>query len=408
MAKFIDIKYVKCPIWANNSTYKQNQSAMVRIIFMPKLKIIRKSMVKRFVQLGLAAILFASCSQNNQQATSDAGSYNLMTLKPENRSLSVKYSAVIEGKQDVDVLPQISGTITKVCVEEGAHVRKGQILFVIDQRTYQAALEKATAAVVSAKASLATAKQTLTGKQQLFEDKVVSSFELQTAQNEYDNAKAALQEAIAEENSARTNLSYTEVKSPADGYAGMTSYRAGALVSASQTDALITVSDNSEMYVYFSMTENQVLELTEKYGSLDKATQAFPAVSLELNNSSVYDKKGKIDVISGVIDKTTGTVSLRAVFDNSDRKLLSGGSGNVVVPYDMNDCIVIPQGATYELQNKVFAFKVIDGKAVSTPIEVFEINDGKEYIVTSGLKTGDVIIAEGAGLIKDGTVVSQK
>ena len=195
------------------------------------------------------------------------------------------------------------------------------------------------------------------------------------------------------------------MKSPVGGYAGMTSFRIGALVSSSMTEPLIRVSDNSQMYVYFSLTEKQVLALTAQYGSLDKALASFPEVSLELNDGSVYGTKGRVDVISGMIDKTTGTVSLRAVFDNKDKRLLSGGSANVIVPYDRKQCIVIPQGGTYEIQNRVFAYKVVDGKAVSTPIEVFEINDGTEYIVESGLQSGDVIVSEGAGLLKEGTVV---
>lgn len=190
-----------------------------------------------------------------------------------------------------------------------------------------------------------------------------------------------------------------------DGYAGMTSYRIGALVSSSMTDALITVSDNSSMYAYFSLTEKQVLSLTSQYGSLDEALKSFPEVSLKLNDGSVYPQKGRIDVVSGIIDKTTGTVSLRAVFKNADKRLMSGGQANIIIPYDRKQCIIIPQGATYEIQNRIFAYKVVDGKAVSTPIEVFEINDGKEYIVESGLKVGDVVVAEGAGLLKDGTTV---
>ena len=302
--------------------------------------------------------------------------------------------------------PQVSGTITQVCVEEGSHVQKGQVLFVIDQVPYEAALQKAEAAVATAEANEATAKQTLEGKQLLYEDRVISDFELRTAQNSYKSAKAALLQAQAEKRDAENNLSYTLVKSPVDGFAGMTSYRIGALVSASMTDPLIRVSDNSDMYVYFSLTEKQVLSLTAQYGSLDKALESFPEVSLELNDGTVYEQKGKVDVISGIIDKTTGTVSMRAVFGNEGKRLMSGGSANVIVPYDREECIVIPQGGTYEIQNRIFAYKVVDGKAVSTPIRVFEVNDGKEYIVEDGLKAGDVIVSEGAGLLKDGTVVS--
>lgn len=367
---------------------------------------INKMKVRRIYVLSFCLMfLFVGCKQEPKHREG-LESYPLMTVTPEDRELSVKYSAVIEGRQDVEVRPQVSGTITQVLVSEGARVKKGQVLFIIDQVPYKAALQKAEAAVATAEANEAIAKQTLDGKLSLYSDKVISDFELRTAQNEYKSAQAALLEAQAGLTEAQNNLSYTEVKSPVDGYAGMTSYRVGALVSASMTDPLIRVSDNSEMYVYFSLSEKQALSLTSQYSSLDSALISFPEVSLKLNDGSVYSQKGKIDVISGIIDKTTGTVSMRAVFPNTDKRLMSGGSANIIVPYEMKQCIVVPQGGTYEIQNRVFVYKVVDGKAVSTPIEVFEINDGKEYIVLKGLSAGDVIVSEGAGLLKDGTMVA--
>lgn len=302
----------------------------------------------------------------------------------------------------------MSGTITKVCVEEGAAVRKGQVLFVIDQVPYEAALLKAQASVATAEANEAIARQTLDGKEILHKDNVVSDFELRTAQNSYKSAKASLLQAQAEEKDARNNLSYTQVKSPVDGYAGMSSYRIGALVSSTMSEPLINVSDNSEMYVYFSLTEKQALALTASHGSLKNAMESFPEVSLELNDGSIYQHKGRIDVVSGMIDKTTGTVRMRAVFQNPEGRLLSGGSANVIIPYDKEQCIVIPQEGTYEIQNRVFVYKVVDGKAVSTPVKVFEINDGTEYIVEEGLQEGDVIVAKGAGMLKDGAMISEQ
>lgn len=354
---------------------------------------------------GLCLMLVAACQQDNGQK-SGGDNYPLITLKPEDRQLSVKYSAVIEGRQDVEVRPQVSGPITRVCVDEGAYVRKGQVLFVIDQVPYQADLQAAKASVATAEANLATAELNLEGKEMLYREKVISDFELRTARNACKSAQAALLQAQAEQCNAENNLSYTEVKSPVNGFAGMTSFRVGALVNPSMSEPLVTVSDNSQMYVYFSLTEKQVLSLTAQYGSLDKVLASFPEISLQLNNDTLYEQKGKIDVISGIIDKTTGTVRLRAVFDNKDKRLMSGGMANVVMPYFRNQCIVIPQGATYEIQNRIFAYKVVDGKTVSTPIRVFEINDGKEYIVEDGLQEGDVIVAEGAGLLKSGVTVS--
>ena len=342
----------------------------------------------------------------NETTGNDSGEYPLMTLKREDRRLTEQYSAVIRGLQDVEVRPQVSGTITQVCVDEGAKVKKGQVLFIIDQVPYKAAVEVARAAVATAEAAEEIARQTLEGKEMLYADKVISDFDLRTAKNEYKSAQAATMQAHAELVNAQNDLSYTEVKSPVDGVAGMTDFRIGALVSASMTEPLISVSDNSQMLAYFSMTEKQVLALTRQYGSIDNAIKSFPEVSLRLNDGSVYEYPGRIDVISGIIDKTTGTASLRATFDNRDGRLMSGGQANVIVPYDRPASIVIPQEATYEIQNRTFAYKVVDGIARSTSIEVFPINDGKEYIVESGLNEGDVIVSEGAGLLKDGTRVT--
>lgn len=332
--------------------------------------------------------------------------YPLLTVGREDKVLYAKYSAVIKGKQDVEIRPQVTGKITEVCIDEGAQVKQGQVLFVIDQIPYQLAVKKAEASLATAKANEAIARQTLEGKQILYSEKVVSDFELCTAQNEYQSAHAELMQAEANLEEARNNLSYTEVKSPVDGHAGMTSYRIGALVSSSMADPLLTVSDNTEMYVYFSLSEKQVLSMTAKFGSLDSALRSFPEISLELNDGTVYGDHGRIDVINGMVDKVTGTVSLRAVFENKDKRLMSGGQANVIIPYERRQCMVIPQGATYEIQDRIFVYKVVDGKAVSTPVEVFGIDDGKEYIVESGLEEGDVIVAEGAGLVKEGTIVS--
>ncbi len=361
--------------------------------------------LKGIITVFLCSILAISCSQN-KTSTTESSEYPLMTLKREDRQLTEQYAAVIRGRQDVEVRPQVSGSITQVLVEEGAKVKRGQILFIIDQVPYKAAVEVAKAAVATAEAAEETARQTLEGKQMLYADKVISDFELRTAQNEYKSAQAATMQAHAELVNARNNLSYTEVKSPVDGVAGMTDFRIGALVSATMTEPLISVSDNSRMLAYFSLTEKQVLSLTKQYGSLEEVLKSFPEVSLKLNDGSVYEHKGKIDVISGIIDKTTGTVSLRAIFDNSDGRLMSGGQANIILPYDRPGSIVIPQEATYEIQNRIFAYRVIDGVAKSTSIEVFPINNGKEYIVESGLEEGDVIVSEGAGLLKDGTKIA--
>lgn len=328
-----------------------------------------------------------------------------MEVSRGSRTLSQSYTAVINGRQSVEIRPQVSGTITQVCIAEGAQVKKGQTLVIIDQVPYKAALETAIANVKSAEASVATARLTADSKEQLFKENVVSAFDLQTARNSLLQAEATLAQAKAEEVNARNDLSYTEVKSPVDGVSGMLPYRVGALVDASITTPLTTVSDDTEMYVYFSMTESQVLSLIRQYKTLDEAMKQMPEVELKLSDGLTYAHKGRIDAISGTIDTSTGAVSLRATFPNPEHILRNGGSGTVVIPYIKENVLIVPQEATYEIQDKIFVYKVVDGKATSSQVSVFPINDGKEYIIESGLEEGETIIAEGAGLVQEGTVV---
>ena len=359
--------------------------------------------IRLMAVIGCTTMWMASC-KHAPDAQMKA-SYATMKVSTADKELTTPYSATIRGRQDIDIYPQVSGTIERLCVTEGQVVRKGQLLFVIDQVPYKAALKTAQANVEVAKAALATAELNYNSTKELFEKKVVSAFNLKTSENNYLTAKAQLAQTEAQELNARNNLSYTEVKSPSDGVVGMLPYRAGALVSASIPQPLTTVSDNSNMYVYFSMTENQLLAMSRQYKSMDEALENMPEVSLKLNDQSIYEQKGKIESISGVIDRKTGTVGVRAVFPNESRLLHSGASGNVLIPQAYKDCIVIPQGATVRLQDKTLVYKVVDGKAVSTLITVAEINDGREYIVLDGLKVGEEIVSEGAGLVREGTQV---
>lgn len=366
----------------------------------------RKNQLKILMMSGLLALSLASC--NKQAATSKSGDYKTLTVTTSDRTTHTSYTASLQGKQDVDVYPQVSGLITKVCIKEGADVKKGQTLFVIDQVPYKAALETAIANVESAEANVATAQMTADSKAELYKDGVISNFDLTSARNTLRQQKAALAQACAELTNARNNLSYTVVKSPVDGTAGMIPYRIGALVSPSITTPLVTVSDNNEMYAYFSITEKQMLYLTQQNGSSGNAMKTMTGLQLVLNDGSTYKEKGNVDAISGIVDSKTGAVSIRAVFPNPNHVLRSGGAANVLVPYVRKGCIVIPQEATFELQDKIFVYKIVDGKTKSAPITVFPISDGKEYIVESGLKTGDIIIAEGAGLLSDGIEVNIK
>ena len=284
------------------------------------------------------------------------GEYAVQTIATTNREIPTNYSATIRGRQDIDIYPQVSGTIWQLCVNEGQRVSKGQTLFIIDQVPYKAALQTAEANVAAAEASVATAQLTYDSKKELFARNVVSQYDLSTAENNLLTAKAQLAQAQAQQVNAANNLSYTVVKAPSDGVVGTLPYRVGALVSASMPQPLTTVSDNSTMYVYFSMTENQLLNLARRYGSIAETLKNMPDVQLLLNDGSMYDQSGRVESISGVIDTSTGSVSLRAAFPNPNGLLHSGGVGNVVLTSAFKNCIVVPQSATFELQDKIFVY----------------------------------------------------
>lgn len=336
------------------------------------------------------------------QPRAESRTYQLLTVAIGDQTLRSDYSATLRGRQTVEIRPQVSGLITEIRIDEGAPVRKGEVLFVIDQVPYRAALETAQANVKSAEAGLQTARLTTSSKEELHARKVVSDFDLEMARNQQLAAEAALAQARSQETNARNNLSYTEVRSPVDGTTGMIPYRVGALVDSNIEEPLVSVSDDRQVYAYFSLAENQVLDLIEQYGSLEEARAKLPDVALRLGNGSEYPHAGCIDAISDTVDEGTGAVRLRAVFPNPDHLLRSGGSATVILPIRYRDRIIIPQSATYELQNRIFVWKVVDGVTCSAPITVNKYNDGNTYIVESGLKVGEVIVAEGAGLLHEG------
>ncbi len=365
-------------------------------------------MKQKFVKAALVACCMAAVACKQAPMAMGPGQYAVMTVATSDREIPTRYSAAIRGRQDIAIYPQVGGTISEVRVTEGQTVNKGQTLFIIDQVPYKAALQTAEANVAAAKAAVATAQLVYDSKKELFAKNVVSRFDLATAENNLATAKAQQSLAEAQRVNAANNLSYTVVKAPSNGMVGTLPYRVGALVNAAMPQPLTTVSDNSTMYVYFSMTENQLLQLTRQYGSIAETLKNMPDVQLQLSDGSLYELPGRIGSISGVIDASTGSVQCRAEFTNKGGLLHSGGAGNVILPRMFKECIVVPQAATFELQDKVFVYKVVDGKASSQIIDVEKISNGREYIVKSGLTPGETIVAEGAMMIREGMPIVAK
>lgn len=353
----------------------------------------------------IAALALTGCRQQEQQEVNAAG-FETMTVAKQDITLQQSYPAQIEGRQSVKIIPRVEGYLRQICVKEGQHVKKGQVLFVIDQATYQAEVKAAEANVAVAKAGVETAQLNYDSRQTLHGKNIVSDYDLRTASTNLQMAKAQAQQAKAQLQAARTNLSYTVLRSPADGVVGSLPFRTGDFVGPTIQTGLTTIADSQEMYVYFSLSEREVMKRLQQYGSLDKAVSAFPALDLLLASGDTCAVKGRVESISGVVDSSTGSVSARAVFPNAEGRLLSGSTGRLVIPQTMKQVIVIPQTATYEIQDKIYVWRVTThGKAESQIITIHPINDGQNYVVTSGLNVGDVIVAKGASYVKEGEII---
>ena len=311
------------------------------------------------------------------------------------------YPAVIKGVQDVEIHPKVQGFIVQINVKEGQTVSAGQVLFVLDNATFQAQVRQAQAQVNTATASLNTAKLTYENSQKLHASGVIGDYELQSSKNNYESAVAGLAAAQASLASAQESLSYCFVKSPAAGVVGSLPFKVGTLVSASNT--LTTVSNISSMEVYFSMTEKDVLAMGKNAGGLTGAIEAMPAVKLKLADGTEYGQEGRVTKMSGVIDASTGSVQIIAVFPNPEKVLKSGGSGAIIIPKSNTDAIIIPQSCVSEVQDKKFVYILDkDNKVKYTEIKVDPQNDGNNYIVTEGLKTGDKYVTNGITKLSDG------
>lgn len=349
----------------------------------------------------IVAVL-VSCGQKGNKDFGD-NEFPVETVKSQSTSMQTSYPTSLKGIQDVEIRPKVAGFITQVCVKEGQAVGAGQLLFVIDNATYQAAVRQAQALVNTATAQCNTVKMAYENSIKLRENKVIGDFELQSAKNNYESAKAQLAQAQAGLASAKEMLGFCYVKSPTAGVVGTLPYKEGAMVSASSMPALTTVSNISTIEAYFSMTEKDILEMTKNAGSMQAAIDQYPELKLQLSDGSIYSEAGRLVKASGVVDAATGSVQMIARFPNPQRLLKSGASGSIVVPRSDNNAIVIPQSVTVEVQDKVFVYLLgKNNKVKYTEIKVDTQNDGKNYIVLSGLKAGDKYVTNGITKLTDG------
>lgn len=345
--------------------------------------------------LAAATMLLASCGGGGGRPTFGDNEYPVTTVGTSSTDMQTTYPAAIKGVQDVQISPKVAGFITQINVKEGQTVSAGQVLFVIDNVTYQATVRQAQAGLNTAQASLNTAKLNYENSQKLHENGVIGDFELQSATNQFEQAKAAVFQAEASLSSAKEMLNFCYVKSPASGVVGTLPFKVGTLVNTASV--LTTVSNNSSMEAYFSVTEKEAMIISKT--GLDK----IPAVKLQLADGSIYGLEGHVTKMSGVIDATTGSVQLIAAFQNPEKQLKSGATGTIIIPRQNSDAIIIPMGCVSEVQNKKFVYLLgKDNKVKYTEIKVDPQNDGNNYIVTEGLKTGDKYVTNGITKLNDG------
>lgn len=318
-----------------------------------------------------------------------------------------EFSASLEGTKDVEIRPQVDGYLDRIYVDEGAYVRKGQSLFHINDRPYREQLNTAKAGLTAAKANLVNAQINLSKLTPLVQNNVVSDVQLKSAQAAYDAAAASVAQSEAMVHSAEINVGYTLVKAPSDGYIGRIPHKTGSLVGTTTAEALTVISDIKEVYAYFSFSENDFLRFKNQYAgnTVEEKIKNMPAVELVLPDGSIYNHKGKVQTVAGQFDNSVGAISFRAAFPNPDRLLRSGNTGKIRIAQLLKEALIIPQEATFEIQDKVFVFALGDSNIVtSKPIAVA----GKTphyYFVDGGVEAGEKIVFPGTGNLQDGMVI---
>jgi membrane fusion protein (multidrug efflux system) len=343
------------------------------------------------------AFIFYSCNSSSGSESyhqQPPQSLPVITVNITPATTFQEYSASLEGSKDIEIRPQVNGYIERIYVDEGAHVRKGQPLFHINDRPYTEQLNNARASLSAAKANLANAQINVSKLTPLVKNNVISEVQLKTAQAVYDAAEASVSQNTAMVENAQINLGYALIKAPVDGYIGRIPFKTGSLVGTSTAEPLTVLSEIKEILAYFSLSENDFIQFKNQFSgnSIEEKIKQFPPVELVLSDNSVYPKKGKVETVSGQFNNSTGAISFRARFENTNGLLRSGNTGKIRIPRYVTSALVVPEEATFELQDRVMVFVLADSNKVnSSPIKVSG-KSGNYYLVENGLKPGQKIV----------------
>ena len=360
--------------------------------------------------LSIVTVLsFSGCGERNKMQVTAPPVQTLPVVAINNSSETtyIDYPAAIEGAVDLEIRPQVSGSLDKIYVNEGAQVSKGQILFKINEQPFKEALNNAKASLMSAKAAQSNAQLEIDKLTPLVANKVVSEYQLKSAKATYESALANVEQAKAAVSTANINLGYTLIKAPVSGFVGRLPKKQGSLVSNTDLAPLTLLSDAHEVHIYFSLSEEDFIGFNTNYAgkSMTDRINHLPAVSLVLTDNTVYAQQGKIDMVDGQFDKSTGSISLRATFPNSKGLLRSGNTGRIRLGLVHADALVVPQSATVEMQDKIFVFTVADSNKVRKMPITISGKSGPNYLVKDGIKAGDQIVLSGLDRLKEGEVI---
>jgi len=359
----------------------------------------------------IIASLFTACNNVNKKSNlTTPKDYPVLTLEPQQAATYTDYPAIIQGQQVIEVRPMVDGYLESIYVPEGATVKKGQLLFKISNPQFEQNAITAQAAIKSAQADSATAQMDLEKVKPLVERDIVSKYEQDAAQYTLNSKIAAVSQARASLRNAEINIGYTYIYSPQDGVIGLIPYKIGALVSSTSTSPLTTLSTANSVYAYFSLSETQLLNFYNSVpgNSIAEKVKHSPQVGLVLADGSVYQYKGTLQLASGLITTSSGTATFKAAFPNPTGIILSGASANVRIPNNYDSALLIPQSSTFQIQDKIVAYKLdANNKVVSTILNVTPTMDGQSYIVLDGLKADDRVVLNGVNL-KDGFQVTPR
>lgn len=337
---------------------------------------------------------FAACTLTEENK-SEVGKFPVTSPLAMDTTYTSEYVAEIQSLQNIEIRAKINGYIEKIYVDEGKPVKAGQTLFSITNKAFKQELLKAKAML---KTSISEAKSTeieLQNVKKLSDKNIVSKTELEKAQANFEAANARIEEAKANEASANLNLSLAEIKAPFDGTINRIPFKSGSLID--EGTLLTTLSNNKEVFAYFNVSEKEYLGYTTKKENGEKDN-----ITLLLANGQTHKYKGTVETIEGEFNKNTGNISFRAKFPNPDLLLKHGSSGKVQLNNDIKNALLVPQKATFEIQDKFYVFVVDANNVVKQRNIVIKQRLPHLFVIERGLSTTDKIIYEGIQNVKEG------